>query len=328
MATRTSPEPVGSAGNQPAQSFAQSLLMFLDRNLTKFSINTRNVIGIGVLVLLCVIALHAFLAPTYIQGHLFVQTTAQDTKAFAKRYIVIAGNESFLTNDNGYWMIPVRGFFPQPRRIQVQNASGELVEEFVAWAPWPVFNAIHLSEFEVVLHPYRPANVKRVDVAGRGPLDGAGRLFEAALGITNAHAQSHAVAEPFVLVHAQGLGDIGCPDDGWCGTKGEGRRIEGFLLRLPPGLGDVQLRYMCHLQGVGDSPWVREGQFCGTRGQSRRLEGFAIELTGRDAQKYRLSYRAYLQGSGDTRTYADGQFVGTRGMERRVEALRVHLESR
>ncbi|MBP5976149.1 hypothetical protein HW132_26305 [Brasilonema sp. CT11] len=34
--------------------------------------------------------------------------------------------------------------------------------------------------------------------------------------------------------------------------------------------------YKCHVQDVGDTQVLANGQFCGTRGQYRRLEGLQV----------------------------------------------------
>jgi hypothetical protein len=88
------------------------------------------------------------------------------------------------------------------------------------------------------------------------------------------------------------------------------------------------MKYMAHLQDIGDTAFVNEGQFVGTRGQSRRLEGFAIELTGPLAATHTVMYMAHLEGSGDTGFFRDGQFCGTRGQSRRVEGILVHVAPR
>jgi hypothetical protein len=135
--------------------------------------------------------------------------------------------------------------------------------------------------------------------------------------------------QPTVLVHLEGLGDTRCRDGDWCGTKGEYRRLEGFWVTLPQSLGNnIQLKYMCHLERTGDTPWMLEGAFCGSRHQSLRLEGFAIKLVGSDAPKFNVLYQAHLQDIGDTKTFANGQFAGTRGQSRQIEAIRIWLERR
>jgi len=131
-----------------------------------------------------------------------------------------------------------------------------------------------------------------------------------------------------VLVHLQGLGDRVFRENEFAGTRGQARRLEGFQLRINPPVAGLSMRYMAHLQGLGDVPFVNEGQFVGTRGQARRLEGFAIQLTGAAAANFNVFYMAHLQGTGDTAVFRNGQFCGTRGQARRVEGILVRIEPR
>jgi hypothetical protein len=128
------------------------------------------------------------------------------------------------------------------------------------------------------------------------------------------------------LVHLQSIGDRVFRENEFAGTRGQSRRLEGFELQLNPAVTGLSMRYMAHLQGIGDVPFVNEGQFVGTRGQSRRLEGFAIELTGAQAVNHNVFYMAHLQGVGDTPMLSNGQFCGTRGQSRRVEGILVRIE--
>jgi uncharacterized protein YjdB len=128
-----------------------------------------------------------------------------------------------------------------------------------------------------------------------------------------------------VLVHLEGIGDSFYHEDEFAGTRGQSRRLEGFQLSFNPGLVDLGMQYMAHLEGTADTGWYTDGQFCGTRGQSRRLEGFAIKLTGKHASEFTVQYMAHLQGTADTSWYSDGQFCGTRGESRRVEGICVKI---
>lgn len=129
-----------------------------------------------------------------------------------------------------------------------------------------------------------------------------------------------------VLVHLQDIGDLSFRENEFAGTRGQSRRLEGFQLQLSPPVSGLSMRYMAHLEGIGDVPFVNEGQFVGTRGQSRRLEGFAIELTGPAAANFNVFYMAHLQNIGDTSVFRNGQFCGTRGQSRRVEGILVRVE--
>jgi hypothetical protein len=131
-----------------------------------------------------------------------------------------------------------------------------------------------------------------------------------------------------VLVHLQAIGDVGFRENEFSGTRGQSRRMEGFQLTLTAPVPNLSMRYMAHLQGVGDVAFVNEGNFVGTRGQSRRLEGFAIELTGSAAPNFDVIYMAHLQGTGDIGLFRNGQFCGTRGQSRRVEGFLVRVQPR
>jgi len=127
------------------------------------------------------------------------------------------------------------------------------------------------------------------------------------------------------LVHLQGLGDYHFTNDNFIGTQGQSRRLEGFQIQFNPPVPNLGMRYMAHLQDVGDVGWVNAGQFIGTRGESRRLEGFAIQLTGSAAANYNVTYMAHVQNIGDTAFCQNGQFCGTRGQGLRVEGMLVHV---
>lgn len=92
---------------------------------------------------------------------------------------------------------------------------------------------------------------------------------------------------------------------------------------MPLGLG---LEYMCHIQGHGDTEFLKTGEFCGTRGQSRRLEGFAARLAGPQASSYAVIYSCHVQGVGDIEELSGPSFCGTRGQSRRLEALKIRVE--
>eukprot|EP01133_Synstelium_polycarpum_P015768 gene15768-18744_t len=87
------------------------------------------------------------------------------------------------------------------------------------------------------------------------------------------------------MAHLQDKGDVEWQSGGFIGTRGQSRRLEGFALRLH-GRGDggqklvsrIGIRYMAHLEGLGDTRYYENGEFCGTRGQSRRVEGIAVQL--------------------------------------------------
>ena len=128
------------------------------------------------------------------------------------------------------------------------------------------------------------------------------------------------------VVHIEGIGDRIFPEGAVGGTTGQSRRLEGFQINLDSPIPGLSMQYMAHVEGIGDTFWVGEGQYVGTRGQSRRLEGFAIRLTGWQASNYDVFYQAHLEGIGNTPIVGNGEFSGTRGQSRRVEAISVWVQ--
>jgi len=145
-----------------------------------------------------------------------------------------------------------------------------------------------------------------------------GSVRPAGVGAITLKAQSLSIRG---IVHVQNRGDLQLADSTWAGTKGQSLRLEGFEMHFSPAVEGLGLEYMCHLQDVGDQPWVPGGSFCGTRNQSRRLEGLAIRLTGPRAADYDVYYACHLQDLGDQPATRNGGFSGTRGQSRRLEAL-------
>ncbi len=136
---------------------------------------------------------------------------------------------------------------------------------------------------------------------------------------------------PFPLwgyVHLQDRGNVDLHDDTYNGTKGESRRLEGFMVSKGGALPGVDIEYMVHIQGIGDTAWTREGNFIGTGNPSRCIEGIAFRLTGSNAKAWDILYWAHLQDTGDTDLCRNGVFCGARGQSRRIEGFYVVLVPR
>lgn len=130
------------------------------------------------------------------------------------------------------------------------------------------------------------------------------------------------------IVHIEDIGDKSFSGDTWAGTKGEGRRLEGFSLKISPFIAGLKLQYKCHIEDEGDTGWLDEGEFCGTRGQSKRIEGIAVRLKGSKARFYEVVYQVHIEDAGDSGECRNGEFCGTRGESKRVEALRITIVRR
>jgi len=126
-----------------------------------------------------------------------------------------------------------------------------------------------------------------------------------------------------VVVQLEGKGRQIFRNDQFAGTRGEGRGLEGFQLRIDPPVEGLSLEYMAHLEVIGDKS-AREGEWLGAgKGESCILEGFSVKLTGPLAERYDVSYMAHLRGLGDTAIFKNGDFCGTRGRKLRVEGIQV-----
>lgn len=135
MSKRTEAIPIERQTNDPSLR-GRWLLSFLDRNLSKFSRWVRNTIGLTVLALLVVVLLHGSIAPTYVEGRLFIGDTETEPPQLAKGYfLTLSGGGEFLTNDNGCWMLPVRGFFPHKVRVDLLDSGKKRLDKFAFWAP-------------------------------------------------------------------------------------------------------------------------------------------------------------------------------------------------
>ena len=100
-----------------------------------------------------------------------------------------------------------------------------------------------------------------------------------------------------VDVHMQGIGwkefhgikagdasgEFASDIDPICGTIGESRRIEAIKLTLRGNTTGKKLRYMGHVQDVGWTDPVWEGEVCGTVGEAKRLEAVRIWLESDEA---------------------------------------------
>lgn len=129
-----------------------------------------------------------------------------------------------------------------------------------------------------------------------------------------------------VLVHIERVGDHQFHEHEFAGTRGKALRLEAFALEIKPPIPGLGIRYLAHIQGSGDTPWVTEGEWVGARGSGLRIEGLAIELSGPEAPNYAVYYKAHIERVGDTQEFSNGEFCGRRGMGLRVEGMEIHID--
>jgi uncharacterized protein YjdB len=207
------------------------------------------------------------------------------------------------------------GFRGQAKRVEgfAVRLSGPQADKY------DVFYSAHIQ------------NIGDTDVSSNGDYCGTrgkGLRIEG-IKVWIAPSASSQVAAPVglkVLAHIQGIGDRTFSDKEYAGTKAQGRRVEGFQIKIEPPTAGLNLQYMAHVEGVGDTAWISEGDLAGFRGKAKRIEGFAARLTGPQADKYDVSYTAHIQNVGDTPVTSNGQYCGTRGKGLRVEGMTVWVE--
>ena len=64
-------------------------------------------------------------------------------------------------------------------------------------------------------------------------------------------------------------------NDQFAGTKGQGKRMEAFLLEPIEG---ATIEYRAHVQNVGWTGWLPLGQWIGTKGKGLRMEAMQFRL--------------------------------------------------
>ena len=207
------------------------------------------------------------------------------------------------------------GFRSQAKRIEgfAVRLSGQQADKY------DVFYTAHIQ------------NIGDTDVSSNGEYCGTRGKALRIEGIKvwiapSASAQVAATVGLKVLAHIQGIGDRTFSDKEYAGTKAQGRRVEGFQIKIEPPTVGLNLQYMAHVEGVGDTAWISEGDLAGFRGKAKRIEGFAARLTGESADKYDVFYTAHIQNVGDTPVTSNGQYCGTRGKGLRVEGMTVWVE--
>src|ERR1039458_7826781 len=148
--------------NQVNTGIVNPMLGFLDRNLSRFSQPVRDKIGIGILLTLVVFVLNGLLGPTYIRGQLWMDGEP------AAGIKVLHGDDNTITNENGYWTLPLSGNgIPGRIRIDIEGPDrapeGKTSQrrttmgDFYALGPWPVWNILRpMNDYVYDIDPSQP----------------------------------------------------------------------------------------------------------------------------------------------------------------------------
>ena len=99
--------------------------------------------------------------------------------------------------------------------------------------------------------------------------------------------------------------------------EGEGKRIEAIILQGNNGL---DLSYRVHIQDIGWSDWVQNGQIAGTTGESKRIEAIEIKSNKMLEVQEHIQDIGWMPSSKGTNIR-----IGTEGKSLRIEAFKINL---
>jgi len=136
------------------------------------------------------------------------------------------------------------------------------------------------------------------------------------------------------MVHAANVGDMPWQAGGtFIGSRGQGRQIEGFAIRLTgPRASQFNVHYNAHIENVGDVPAVSNGAYCGTKGQGKQIEGITVWFSANAS--YLAPYYGgiaptvaglvHMAGVGDV-SFSNSQFAGSKGKAAQLEGFTLQL---
>ena len=81
------------------------------------------------------------------------------------------------------------------------------------------------------------------------------------------------------------------------------------------------VKYQTHVQDIGNSGWVYDGDIAGSVGKAKRMEGISIRLPS--LTNVNVNYSAHVQDIGWQKEKKNGQLAGTTGQSKRLEAIRI-----
>ena len=115
--------------------------------------------------------------------------------------------------------------------------------------------------------------------------------------------------------------------------------VIGLLIFMSASVYAADIFYAVHVQDLGDSEWVSNGEMAGTTGQGKRIE--ALWIYTRGLPRYgKVCFKTHLAEDGWTKPVCEdevkyddnGKIIirqgsGSRGQARRVEAVEIWLEN-
>lgn len=86
------------------------------------------------------------------------------------------------------------------------------------------------------------------------------------------------------------------------------------------------VKYQTHVQDIGNSGWVYDGELAGSVGKSKRMEAISILLPS--LLNVNVNYSAHIQDIGWQKEKKNGQLAGTEGQSKRLEAIKIRLSGK
>lgn len=158
--------------------------------------------------------------------------------------------------------------------------------------------------------------------------------------LTGSLADTH---EIYYQVHISDFGTLDYVQDGQrTGSEGFSKRMEAIRIHFVekgaehPETGsrgfykaysDGNLQYSAHVQNIGDTANVSNGQIQGTTGKGLRMEGVTITLDTSDPDVLdgSIQYCTHIQNIGWQEWKENGEYSGTKGKSYRLEAIKIQL---
>ena len=144
--------------------------------------------------------------------------------------------------------------------------------------------------------------------------------YKGFLGVLRANEQSKIIGAILECnAHIENIGWTGYKDTSKeiIGTEGQGKRLEAIQFKAN---NELDLSYRVHMQDIGWSNWVGNGQVAGTTGQSRRIE--AIEIKANKT----LEVQEHIQNVGWMPSSKGTEIkIGTEGKSLRLEAFKINI---
>lgn len=152
------------------------------------------------------------------------------------------------------------------------------------------------------------------------------RMEAVKISLLNAPAGAYISAKAHIQTYGWRNYNLGT--GGTIGTQGESKRLEAICLTLN-GVEGYSLEYRAHVQSVGWTKWVSQGQIAGTSGLGKRIEAIEIRVvtTSNLSSVPYVTYKSHVQTYGWLDWVSEYSLSGTSGESKRMEAIYLDLHN-